>query len=152
MTNLGKIAALVFVGMALIFSSAFSQGLADLQREAESGGAKAQFHLGLMYDKGEGVPQDYAEAFKWYRKAAELGHVSAQFNLGFIYSYGMGVPEDLGEAVKWLEIAARLGKGTVRELAAKMRNDISLRMTRQQIAEAGRLAREWLGKYKARKK
>ena len=78
--------------------------------------------------------------------------VCAQFILCFSAAHGMGRPEDLGEAVKWLEIAARLGKVTVRELAAKMRNDISLRMTRQQIAEAGRLAREWLRKYKARKK
>jgi len=34
----------------------------------------------MMYDKGQGVPQDYAEALKWYRKAAEQGFAEAQYN------------------------------------------------------------------------
>lgn len=147
-----KIAACVFVGFVLAFSSAFSQDLAELQRKAESGDAKALFKLGLMYDRGEGVPQNYAEAFKWYRKAAELGHASAQFNLGFSYTYGLGVPKDHGEAIKWLEIAASLGKGGMGEMALKMRKDIFVYLTREQITEAGRLAREWLKKYHAGKK
>ncbi len=49
---------------------------------AAQGDAHAQFNLGVMYDKGRGVSQDYAEAVKWYRKAAEQGHASAQHNLG----------------------------------------------------------------------
>jgi len=35
-----------------------------------------------MYDKGEGVPQDYQQAVFWYRKAAEAGDTGAQSNLG----------------------------------------------------------------------
>jgi TPR repeat protein len=35
-----------------------------------------------MYDNGQGVPQDYATAVRWYRKAAEQGYAKAQFNLG----------------------------------------------------------------------
>ena len=49
---------------------------------AEQGNAKAQYNLGLMYDKGQGVPQDAQEAVKWYRKAAERGFAKAQVNLG----------------------------------------------------------------------
>lgn len=41
------------------------------RRRAEQGDARAQFGLGLMYDAGQGVPQDDSEAAKWYRKAAE---------------------------------------------------------------------------------
>ena len=41
---------------------------------AEQGDADAQTDLGIMYDNGFGVPQDYAEALKWYRKAAEQGY------------------------------------------------------------------------------
>lgn len=37
---------------------------------------------GVMYDSSEGVPQDHAEAARWYRKAAEQGDPDAQFNLG----------------------------------------------------------------------
>ena len=35
---------------------------------ANAGSAVAQFNLGLMYDKGNGVPEDYAEAARWFRK------------------------------------------------------------------------------------
>ena len=38
--------------------------------------------LGGMYDNGHGVPQDYAQALTWYRKAADQGYAAAQFNLG----------------------------------------------------------------------
>ena len=39
----------------------------------------------LMYDNGEGVPENDAEAVKWYRKAADQGYAQAQFNLGVMY-------------------------------------------------------------------
>ena len=47
-----------------------------------------------MYRNGEGVPQDYAQAVKWYRKAAEQGYANAQFNLGLMYTKVEGVPQD----------------------------------------------------------
>ena len=49
---------------------------------AEKGNAPAQYALGLRYDKGEGVPQDYKEAVKWFRLSAEQGNARAQYNLG----------------------------------------------------------------------
>ena len=54
-----------------------------------------------MYLKGEGVPQDYVEAMKWYRKAAEQGLVVAQGVLGWMYGSGEGVPQDEVEAYAW---------------------------------------------------
>ena len=62
-----------------------------------------------MYDNGEGVPQDYKEAVKWYRLAAEQGHAKAQYNLGLMYDNGEGVPQDYKEAVKWYRLAAEQG-------------------------------------------
>ena len=53
--------------------------------------AKAQYFLGLMYGEGQGVPQDYAEAVKWHRKAAEQGVAEAQYNLGITYGNGLVV-------------------------------------------------------------
>ena len=52
---------------------------------AEQGIAGAQHFLGFMYGAGLGVPQDYAEAVRWYRRAAEQGDASAQNNLGVMY-------------------------------------------------------------------
>ena len=40
------------------------------RKAAEQGDANAQFNLGLMYAKGQGVPQDYAAAHKWLNLAA----------------------------------------------------------------------------------
>ncbi len=51
---------------------------------AELGDAKAQYNLGQMYRKGQGVSQDDKQAVKWYRKAAEQGFAAAQGNLGVI--------------------------------------------------------------------
>ena len=62
-----------------------------------------------MYDNGKGVPQDYAEAVKWYRLAAEQSYAAAQNNLGVMYYDGEGVPQDYAEAVKWYRRAAGQG-------------------------------------------
>ena len=62
-----------------------------------------------MYELGEGVPQDYAEAVRWYRKAAEQGYAEAQNNLGLMYDMAQGVPQNYAEAVKWYRKAAEQG-------------------------------------------
>jgi clan AA aspartic protease (TIGR02281 family) len=62
-----------------------------------------------MYYYGQGVPQDYAEARKWYRKSAEQGYAFGQSRLGVIYYYGQGVPQDYAEARKWYRRAAEQG-------------------------------------------
>ncbi len=49
-----------------------------------------------MYDKGQGVPQDYAEAMRWYRSAAEQGNAKAQSNLGIMYLVGQGAQGERG--------------------------------------------------------
>ena len=80
---------------------------------AEKGDAKAQFVLGLKYDTGKGVRQDYTEAEKWYRKAAEQGYAEAQFNLGTMYDEGRGVRQDYAEAAKWYRKAKDQGVASV---------------------------------------
>ena len=81
-----------------------AQELADLRALAEAGATEAQYALGVKYDTGEGVPQDAAEAVRWYRLATE-----AQNNLGRMYHTGEGVPQDTEEAVRWFRLAAEQG-------------------------------------------
>ncbi len=76
---------------------------------AEEGDALAQYNLGIIYSNGHGVPQDDAEAVRWYRLAAEQGVASAQFTLGVMYDKGSGVPQDYVEAVRWYRLAAEQG-------------------------------------------
>ena len=52
------------------------------KKAAEQGHANAQFNLGVMYDKGEGVTRDAKQAVYWVQKAAEQGFAEAQTNLG----------------------------------------------------------------------
>ena len=76
---------------------------------AEQGDAGSQLGLGLMYRDGRGVPQDDAEAVRWFRLAAEQGLTGAQSLLGFMYANGAGVMQDDAEAMKWYRMAAEQG-------------------------------------------
>ena len=62
-----------------------------------------------MYMEGQGAPQDYAEALKWFRLAAMQGHADAQHNLGYMYDNGLGVPQDYTNAAIWFLRAAERG-------------------------------------------
>ena len=99
----------------VVSSSAWSQEtpspdeVASIRRAAEGGEAHAQFRLGALYDNGLGVPQDDAEAVRWYRLAAEQGDARAQLSLGDLYYYGLGVPQDYAEAARWYRLAAEQG-------------------------------------------
>ena len=81
-----------------------------LTSRAQKGDAVAQFNLGVKYDLGQSVPQNHAEAVKWYRLAADQGHASAQYNLGVSYDDGRGVPQNHAEALKWYRLAADQGQ------------------------------------------
>jgi TPR repeat protein len=76
---------------------------------AEQGNAAAQFNLGLIYYKGQGVPQDYAAAAVWLRKAADQGVTAAQWSIGSMYMNGRGVRQDYAAAVSWYRKAADKG-------------------------------------------
>ena len=83
--------------------------VAACRRLAEQGDAAAASHLGWFYDGGKGVPQDYAEAEKWYLKAADQGYAKAEFNLGVLHEFGRGAPVDYVAAVRWYRKAADQG-------------------------------------------
>lgn len=73
--------------------------------------AEVQYQLGLCYHRGTctGVPLDYPEAIRWWRKAAEQGHAEAQYTLGTRYYLGIEIPREDGEALKWWRRAAEQG-------------------------------------------
>ncbi len=103
---LSIIAVLFLLGTTL---EAENTELSELIARAENGDAETQFNLGVMYDTGKEVTQDYAEAVKWYRKAAEQGYANAQSNLGLMYAKGLGVTQNYGKALEWNRKAAQQG-------------------------------------------
>jgi TPR repeat protein len=116
------------------------------RRAAGQGDVAAQFRLGLMYSEGQGVPQDHVEAAKWYRLAADRGYAQAQYNLGLAYAAGEGVPQDNVMAHMWLNRAVAQFPASDtrhRSAAVRSRDVMASKLTREQIAEAQKLAREW---------
>ena len=84
-------------------------GINAMKKLAQTGNAGAQNYVGMAYDLGSGVGQDYDEAVKWYRMAAEQGHVDAQLRLGKMFGEGICMKQDVAEAVKWYRLAAEQG-------------------------------------------
>ena len=121
---------------ALLSSGVFASEFDETMAAAKQGKLYAQFNLGIMYQIGRGIPQNDAEAFKWYRKAAEQGYATAQFNIGLRYAQGEGVPENSIKAYVWWSMAKTQG-----DESAKGNLDIlKPQMTKQQIAQAQELA------------
>jgi TPR repeat protein len=90
--------------------------IAELRAKADKGDAAAQWRLGRIYDWGQGVDNDRAEAVKWYskavasyRKAAEQGDADAERALGDAYYTANGVAANVTEAVNWWRKAAEQG-------------------------------------------
>jgi TPR repeat protein len=134
----GLILILVFVvlvvGWMVLNRTTASTGLTATLKSAERGDATAQFNLGLIYGKGEGVPRDFKQAFEWYKKAAEQGHLSAQSNLGVLYYNGQGVAQNFTSAYAWLNLAAAQGLIVAvknRDLAAKELTPAQMREARE---------------------
>ena len=103
---------LSFIAVLFLVVTAYgveSSLFSELKARAEKGDAKAQYNLGLMYEKGQRVTQDYAQAIKWYRKAAGQGYAQAQNNFGEMYRLGQGVTQNYNKAVKWYRKAAKQG-------------------------------------------
>ena len=100
-------------GVTAYKSGDYATALREWTPVAEQGDAFAQYNLGVMYDKGLGVPQDYKTAVKWYSLAAEQGLAAAQYNLGFMYYNGKGVPQNYRSA------RLRLWSGTAAQSAAR---------------------------------
>ncbi len=131
-------------GVAAYMRGDYATALREWRPLAEQGYASAQNNLGLIHEKGQGVPQDYAKAVRWYRKAAEQEYAKAQFNLGFMYGNGLGVPQDYAQAHMWYNLAAsKFRPGKDRDRAVKNRDFVAKMLTPAQISEAEKLAREW---------
>ena len=124
----------------LISQLSFDEAYAVCRTAAEQAHAVAQFILGTMYYFGNGIPQDYAEAVRWYRAAAEQGYASAQWLLGWMYRSGEGVIQDYLLAHMWFNISAANGNVS----AAEARNSVSQLMSNEQITQAQALARQCL--------
>jgi TPR repeat protein len=70
---------------------------------------KAQFHVGLCYENGQGVPRNIDRAFDHYKLAADQGHAEAQYHVGLCYENGQGVSQDIQKGLDYYKKAANQG-------------------------------------------
>jgi TPR repeat protein len=68
--------------------------------------ATAQYRLGQIYLRGNGVPQNTAQGVEWTLRSALKGHTEAQMEMGNLYFKGIGVPKNEEQAVQWFNAAA----------------------------------------------
>ena len=127
-------------GQGVVQDSA--QAVRWLTLAAGQGLAEAQTNLGWMHQEGRGVAKNHKEAVRWYRLAAAQGNADAQYNLGLMYGVGQGVAQDYVRAHMWFNLAAASGLAE----SVKGRDIAASQMTREQIAEAQRMARDCAAK------
>lgn len=62
--------------LLFVFSCIFTlteKELANLSKKAKNGDVIAQYNLGVMYSNGQGVIQDYRQAYKWFLIVCDYG-------------------------------------------------------------------------------
>ena len=89
------------LGRALLIVGSHFQAFEQFKKAADKGYASAMAYLGIMYQSGDGIAQDYKLAAEWYHKAAEKGDAFAMTRLGLAYQKGEGVAQDYTQAFEW---------------------------------------------------
>lgn len=93
-----------------------SEAFWKMYTDALRGEKKAQFEVGVMFERGIGVDLNQTQAAKWYEKSAIQGHKDAQYNIGIMYAGGRGVEQNEQFAMMWLASAAKQGDKESRAL------------------------------------
>jgi hypothetical protein len=91
-----------------------------LQPLAAQGNAWAQRNLGVMFERGNGVPQNYEEAVKWYGLSVAQGDAMGQSNLGSMYANGLGLARNYDVAGKWFRLSAAQGNASAQRNLGSM--------------------------------
>ncbi len=150
----------------------------DISDRAEAGNARAQYVLAWMYATGYNRDKSDEQSFTWLKKAADQGYEHAVLRLGEYYLKGRGVKQDVPRAIALLEKAASMFQGgeaadlltdiydtrayhNLNRVSAYQWLSISQNknkkarlkklegsMTMEEIADAKRLAGDWVEKNK----
>jgi TPR repeat protein len=82
----------------------------NLLQAARMGHPRAQALLAIMYQDGQGMPENDREAAHWFALAAAQGHRASQYELGAMYEEGEGgLPKDVPKAAQLYTLSAKQG-------------------------------------------
>lgn len=126
-------------GQAAADQGDFETAAAEWSIAADNGDTKSQFSLGFLYQMGDGVARDFAQAFQYYHMAAEAGHAGAQIALGNLCRMGLGMDADKVTAYMWFALAASAGH----IMGARSLERLSGKMTGEEIKQAQILEQDW---------
>jgi len=103
----------------------------------------AQYYMGMMYMKGQGVDQDYKSAGKWFRKASEKNIPQAQYKLGDLYFKGRGLPKDFESAYIWFSV----GAAHKHPLSVNAIKKAKTKLSEEELKEADKVIASYVKKY-----
>jgi localization factor PodJL len=111
LANAGNPAALTILGLRALDGQPvnMADAIKYLTQAAEKGQAVAQYRLGTLYERGQGVAADPVKAAHWYELSANQGNRKAMHNLAVSYAGGAGGKKNMAEAARWFAKAAALG-------------------------------------------
>ena len=96
------------LGIYYLDNKNYEKAFHHFNKAAKENHPGALYHLGLMYERGDGVKKDIYTAISYYEKATSFGHKMAPNALGNAY-------RDLGEvdkAIHYYQIAAETGNAS----------------------------------------
>jgi localization factor PodJL len=97
------------LGNAALERGDLALGAGMIRRAASAGLPPAQYRLGKLHERGEGVPRDANEARVWTERAAQGGNTKAMHDLAHLYAEGEGAPQSYATSVEWFRKAADAG-------------------------------------------
>jgi len=112
LANGGNPVALAILGLKALdagTTASLPDAVKFLSLAADKGQAVAQYRLGTMYERGQGVAADSAKAIHWYEMAAGQGNRKAMHNLAVAYANGPAAKRNMTESARWFTKAATLG-------------------------------------------
>jgi serine/threonine protein kinase len=98
----------------------YDKALDAFQEAAAAGNAAAMTGIGILYEKGLGVGNNYAIAMEWFQKAADAGDSTAMFWIGWNYYYELGVEKSYATALDWCLRAAEAGNAAAMNWVSDM--------------------------------
>jgi TPR repeat protein len=141
-------AATLADGRAAWNSGDFATAMQVLRPLADAGDPTAEYFVGLMYFNGQGVPEDDAEASRWFEAAAKKGSADALYSLCQGRAVGgVNVQRDSVAAYVWCDLAVAAYKTSGRPEAAgnaaAMRDLMVGKLTADQATEAKAQVERW---------
>jgi TPR repeat protein len=118
-------------------------GIKWLEKAAAKGDVDALYKLGRIHYLGYQTPQDHHLALKYFSELADQGDPDGQFHLGSMFYRGEAVPQDFVLAHSWINLATSRASGDAANRSKRLRERVAEEMTREQIAEAQKRARQW---------